>query len=77
MEGFHRLIPEDQLFTGKDLIYPIEQGNSNTCHYLTRFRRRSKVKSRSIERVDLSLLLLCQLSNPAVFKKYMNSFLYL
>src|SRR5512138_1145183 len=24
-EGFHRLIPEDQLFTGKDLTFPIEQ----------------------------------------------------
>ena len=73
--GFHRLIPESQLFTGKDLTYPIEQDNSNTRHYLARFRRRSKVTSRSIEMVDLSLLLLYHLSNPDVFKKYLDSFL--
>ena len=76
-EGFHRLIPEDQLFTGKDLTYPIEQDNSNTRHYLARFRRRSKVSSRSIEMVDLSLLLLYHLSDPNVFKKYPNSFLFI
>ncbi|WP_414437814.1 IS1 family transposase [Candidatus Bealeia paramacronuclearis] len=74
-EGFHRLIPEHQLFTGKDLTYPIEQDNSNTRHYLARFRRRSKVTSRSHEMVDLSLLLLYHLSNPEVFKKYLDSFL--
>jgi insertion element IS1 protein InsB len=28
-EGFHRLIPAEQLFTGKDLTFPIEQDNSN------------------------------------------------
>jgi insertion element IS1 protein InsB len=25
-EGFQRLIPQDQLFVGKDLTFPIEQG---------------------------------------------------
>src|SRR4029453_5311903 len=42
-EGFHRLIPEEQLFTGKDLTFPIEQDNSDVRHHLARFRRRSKV----------------------------------
>ncbi len=36
-EGFHRLIPEDQLFTGKDLTFGIEQDNSDTRHHLARF----------------------------------------
>jgi insertion element IS1 protein InsB len=73
-EGFHHLIPENQLFTGKDLTYPIEQDNSNTPHYLAHFRRRSKVTSRSLEMIDLSLLLLHHLSDPDVLKKYLNSF---
>ena len=54
-EGYHRLIPEDQLFTGKDLTFPIEPDNSNIRHFLARFRRRTKVVSKTLEMVDLSL----------------------
>src|ERR1700689_1039890 len=54
-DGYHRLIPEDQLFTGKDLTVPIEQDNSNIRHFLARFRRRTKVVSKVVETVDLSL----------------------
>ena len=54
-EGYHRLIPDDQLFTGKDLTVPIEQDNSNIRHFLARFRRRTKVVSKVLEMVDLSL----------------------
>jgi insertion element IS1 protein InsB len=56
-EGFHRLIPEDQLYTGKDLTFSIEQDNSNIRHYLARFRRRTKVVSKIEKMVDLSLRL--------------------
>src|SRR5580704_5753836 len=45
-EGYHRLIPDDQLFTGKELTVPIEQDNSNIRHFLARFRRRTKVVSK-------------------------------
>ena len=54
-EGFHRLIPEGQLFTGKDLTFPIEQDNSDIRHHLARFRRRSKVTSRARHMVDGAL----------------------
>jgi insertion element IS1 protein InsB len=54
-EGYHRLIPESQLFTGKDLTFSIEQDNSNIRHFLARFRRRTKVVSKVAEMVDLSL----------------------
>ena len=54
-EGFHRLIPGDQLFTGKDLTVPIERDNSNIRHFLARFRRRTKVVSQTAGMVDLSL----------------------
>jgi insertion element IS1 protein InsB len=50
-EGFHRLIPQDQLFTGKDLTFSIEQDNSNIRHFLARFRRRTKVVSKAVEMV--------------------------
>jgi len=52
---YHRLIPDDQLFTGKDLTVPIEQDNSNIRRFLARFRRRTKVVSKVVEMVDLSL----------------------
>lgn len=56
-KGFHRLIPENQLFTGKDLTFPIEQDNSDIRHDTARFRRRTKVASKSLEMVDLTLRL--------------------
>jgi insertion element IS1 protein InsB len=54
-QGYHRLIPQDQLFTGKDLTVPIEQDNRNIRHFLARFRRRTKVVSKVVEMVDLAL----------------------
>ena len=74
-EGFHRLIPEDQLYTGKDLTFPIEQDNSETRHHLARFRRRSKVTSRAQHMVDGALKLLCHLRQPANFLSYRDNFL--
>ena len=55
--------------TGKDLTFPIEQDNSNIRHYLARFRRRSKVTSRSKDMVDVSLRLLHHLANPNNYLK--------
>ena len=56
-EGYHREIPENQLYTGKDLTFPIEQDNSNIRHFLARFRRRTKVVSKSEEMVAATLKL--------------------
>jgi insertion element IS1 protein InsB len=74
-EGFHRLIPEDQLYTGKDLTFGIEQDNSNIRHYLARFRRRSKVTSRARHMVDGALKLLCHLQQPENFLPLRSTFL--
>jgi insertion element IS1 protein InsB len=74
-EGFHRLIPEGQLFTGKDLTFPIEQDNSEVRHHLARFRRRSKVTSRARHMVDGALKLLCHLRQPENFLPLRDSFL--
>jgi len=73
-EGYHRVIPEDQLFTGKDLTFPIEQDNSNVRHCLARFRRRTKVVSKCRTMVDLSLRLLHHLQDPANFAAYAKQF---
>ena len=69
-EGYHRVIPEAQLFTGKDLTFPIEQDNSNVWHCLARFRRRTKVVSKCRTMVDLSLRLLHHLQQPIAFASY-------
>ena len=74
-EGYHRLIPEGQLFTGKDLTFPIEQDNSNVRHYLARFRRKTKVVSRCRTMVDLSLRLLHHPQDPVNYATYAQKFL--
>src|SRR3954469_14364547 len=74
-EGFHRLIPQDRLFTGKDLTFPIEQDNGDVRHHLARFRRRSKVTSRARHMVDGALKLLCHLRRPENFLPLRDSFL--
>jgi len=75
-EGYHRLIPEDQLFTGKDLTFSIEQDNSNIRHFIARFRRRTKVVSKVEEMVDLSLRLShCLHDNPKNFAALAFTFL--
>jgi insertion element IS1 protein InsB len=74
-EGFHRLIPQDQLFTGKDLTFSIEQDNSNIRHHLARFRRRTKVVSKSEEMVDLSLRLHHHLHQPQNYAAFAAVFL--
>ncbi len=53
-EGFHRLIPGNRLFAGKDLTFSIAQDNRNVRHYLARFRRRPKAVSKSEPMADLS-----------------------
>jgi hypothetical protein len=54
-EGYHRLIPDDQLFAGKDLTASIEQDNSNIRHFLAVPPPHTKVVSKVVEMVDLSL----------------------
>jgi insertion element IS1 protein InsB len=56
-DGYHRLIPPEQRFTGKDLTVPIERDNSDIRHALARFRRRTKGVSKCPRMVDLSLRL--------------------
>lgn len=49
-------LPEEQHTIGKDLTYTTEQHNSDTRHWLARFRRKSKVVSHCTNMVRLSLI---------------------
>ena len=74
-EGFQRVIPQERLFAGKDLTFPIEQDDGDVRHHLARFRRRSKVTSRARHMVDGALRLLCHLRQPENFLPLRDSFL--
>ncbi|CDI04066.1 hypothetical protein BN873_800002 [Candidatus Competibacter denitrificans Run_A_D11] len=70
------MIPAAQLMTGKHLTFPIEQDNSNICHVLARFRRRTQVVSKTEDMVDLSLRLYHHLhDHPATFAAPSATFL--
>ena len=73
-EGTHRVIPPEQLFTGKDLTFPIEQGNSLVRHCLARLHRRTKVVSRCRTMPGLSLRLMHHLQDPANHAAYARKF---
>jgi insertion element IS1 protein InsB len=68
--GYHRVLPEDQLFTGKDLTYLIESDNARTRRNLARFKRKTQAGSRSQPMVDLSLNLAYGLLNPVTFAAF-------
>jgi insertion element IS1 protein InsB len=73
--GYHRGIPEDQLFTGKDLTYLIESDNARTRRNLARFKRKTQASSRSQAMVGLSLNLAYALLNPPVFASFQKQVL--
>ena len=51
-----KILPQNRHVVGKDLTYATEQHNSDTRHWLARFRRKSKVVSKSKEMIRLSLI---------------------
>ena len=73
--GFHRLLPEDRLFTGKDLTFPIEASNSDIRHRLARFTRKTKASSRSKHMVHASLKLTHHLQDDQTLQNYLNPLL--
>jgi IS1 family transposase len=73
--GFQRLIPAEQLLTGEDLTFPIEQDDGDVRHHLARFRRRPKVTSRARHMVGGALRPLCHLRRPEDLLPLRGSFL--
>jgi insertion element IS1 protein InsB len=72
--SYHRLIPANRLFTGKDLTYVIEQTNSDIRNRTPRFMRRHKSSSRSLEMIHNTLKLVDHLINKSTLCEYINVF---
>jgi len=65
-------LPKNRHVIGKSHTVTIERDNSNTRHHLGRFTRRTKVVSKNIEMVDISLKLWCALNTPHIFKTFQD-----
>jgi len=72
---YRKVIPSDQLTQGKKYTIGIEQNNSNVRHYLGRMTRKTKVVSKSIEMINVSLLITCHLNEYGGYKFFQDIFL--
>jgi insertion element IS1 protein InsB len=71
--AFAEVLPAERHVIGKSGTFTIEQ-NSNTRHHLGRFTRRTKIVSKSNDRVDLTIRLWCVLTTPEVFSAWQAKF---
>ena len=76
-EVYRQVIPAEKLTQGKKHTIGIEQNNSNVRHYLGRMTRRTKVVTKSIEMLNIALLIACNLNEYNGYKFYHNIFLYI
>lgn len=76
-DAFAKILPKERHVIGKEYTIAIEQDNSNTRHHLARFTRRTKVVSKRLFMVDLSLRLWCALTTPDIFRQYQDKMLYI
>ena len=74
-DAFADVLPSDRHVIGKSGTVTIERDNSNTRHNLGRFTRRTKVVSRSVFMVGLTIRMWCALRNPDIFKHWQKLFL--
>jgi IS1 family transposase len=74
-EVYRQVIPQTKLTQGKKYTVGIEQNNSNIRHYLGRMTRRTKVVSKSIEMINISLLIACCLNEYNGYEDFQNTFL--
>jgi insertion element IS1 protein InsB len=75
--AFADVLPPERHIIGKSETHAIERDNSNTCHHLGRFTRRTKVVSKSSVMVDLSIRLWCALTKPEIFKLWQSQMMYI
>jgi insertion element IS1 protein InsB len=76
-EVYSKILPRERHIIGKAGTTRIESDNSNTRHHLGRMTRRTKVVSRSEDRVDLSLRLWRFLQDPSHFEVIREKFMSL
>jgi IS1 family transposase/transposase-like protein len=72
---YKEIIPSEQLTQSKKYTIGIEQNNSNVRHYLGRMTRRTKVVTKSIEMLHISLLIACNLNEYNGYECFQNIFL--
>ena len=72
---YKKIIPEEKLTQGKKYTIGIEQNNSNVQHYLGRMTRRTKVVTKSIEMLNIPLLIACHFNEYNGYEVYQNLFL--
>ena len=77
LEVYRQIIPQEKLTQGKRYTVGIEQNNSNVRHYLGRMTRRTKVVSKSIEMISISLLITCCLNEYNGYEDFQNTFMYI
>ena len=73
-KAFAKVLPKNRHVIGKSHTIAIEQNNSNTRHYLGRFTRKTKIVSRSIEMVELSIRLWVHVNKHSEFNIYQRIF---
>jgi insertion element IS1 protein InsB len=74
-EVYGEIISKEKLTQGKKYTADIEQNNSNVRHYLGRMTRRIKVVSKSIEMINISLLITCYLNEYNGYSFFQNIFM--
>lgn len=67
---YGKIIPKERHVVGKKNTITIEQNNSNVRHYLGRMTRRTKVVSKSILMIDLSLRIHWYLNEAGGYDKF-------
>jgi IS1 family transposase len=67
------VLPKKRHVIGKSHTVAIEQNNSNTRHHLGRFTRRTKVVSKKVKMVDLTLKLWHALTTEDIFTAFQKT----
>ena len=74
-EVYKKIIPPEKLTQGIKHPVGIEQNNSNVRHYLGRMTRKTKVVTKSIEMLNVSLLITCYLNEYNGYEHFQNIFI--
>lgn len=71
---YRAVLPEAQHVIGRMETRTVERDNANTRHYSARMARRTKVVSKSLTMVDLSIKLGVLFADPAVYAQWQAVF---
>ena len=71
---YRAVLPEAQQVIGRMGTQTVERDNANTRHYSARMARRTKVVSKSLKMVDLSIKLGVLFADPAVYAHWQAVF---